>query len=118
MLTGCTSLAAYTVLDPTRTDSCVTIAQVPDCGYDSTVSITGIPNTIMTGSVFKTSVNLTIYTADKLLAATYPIAVTATLSGYPYATISTTPYAVALVVVDPCKTTTISPQTTPIPTVG
>jgi hypothetical protein len=71
-LTGCTSLVDYTVLDPTRTDSCVMINQVPACGYDSTVSITGIPNTVMTGSVTaKTTVNLATYTANNSLAGPY-----------------------------------------------
>ncbi len=63
---------------------------MPACGYDSTVSIAGIPNTIMTGTVTtKNTVNLTTYTADKSHAATYVVAVIATLSGYPYAPLST-----------------------------
>jgi hypothetical protein len=53
----------------------------------------------MTGTVStKTMVNLTTYTADNSLAATYNIAVTATLSGYPYATLSTAPKTVSLVI--------------------
>jgi hypothetical protein len=85
-LTGCASLVDYTILDPARTDSCVAITQVPACGYDSTVSITGIPdpNTIMTGSVAtKTTVILTTYTADTTKAGTYNFLVTSTLAGYP-----------------------------------
>ena len=46
-LTGCTSLAEYTVKGTARTDSCI-LTQVPACGYDSTVSISGIPSTIST----------------------------------------------------------------------
>ncbi len=49
----------------------------------------------MTGSVSSaTIVDLTTYTADKSLADTYTVTVTATLSGYPYSTISTAPHAV------------------------
>jgi hypothetical protein len=95
------------------------ITQVPACGYDSTVSITGIPNTVTAGSVSSTNiVNLATYTTDKSLAATYTVAVIATLSGYPYTTISTPSFAVALVVVDPCTTTSIPAQATPIRTIG
>jgi hypothetical protein len=53
------------------------------------------------------TVNLTTYTADKSLAATYNFLVTATLSGYPYPSISAAPFAVSLVVVDPCTKTAI-----------
>jgi hypothetical protein len=35
-------LLDYTVLATAQTDSCVKITQVPACGYDSTISITGI----------------------------------------------------------------------------
>ena len=92
-------LPDYTVLATTRTDSCVRITQLPACGYDSTVSIAGISNTIMTGTVTtKNTVNLTTYTADSSLAATYVVAVTATLSGYPYAPLSTPTLNLPLVV--------------------
>jgi hypothetical protein len=95
------------------------ITQVPACGYDSTVSITGIPNTITTASVSSTNiVNLATYTTDKSLAATYTVAVIATLSGYPYTAISTASFAVTLVLVDPCTTTSIPAQVPPIPTIG
>jgi hypothetical protein len=95
------------------------ITQVPACGYDSTVSITGIPNTVTTGSVSSTTiVSLATYTSDKSLAATYTVAVIATLSGYSYPTLSTALFDVALVVVDPCKTTSIPAQVPPIPTIG
>ncbi len=118
-LTGCTSLAAYTILDPARTDSCITIIQVPACGYDSTVSLTGIPNTIIAGSVSSTTImKLKTYTSDKSLAATYTFTVVATLSGYPYTALSTAPFAVALVVFDPCTTNSIPAKTPPIPTIG
>ena len=73
----------------------------------------------MTGSVSsKTTVSLTIYTVDKSLAATYPVAVKATLSGYPYPTLSTAAYVVSLMVVDPCKNTIVTGQATPIPTIS
>ncbi len=113
-LTGCDpALADYTVLDPSRTLSCI-LTQVPACGYDSTVSITGIPNTLMTGTVTtKNTVNFTTYTSNRLLAATYNVAVTATLSGYPYAALSTAALNPTLNVVDPCTSTTISPPTIP-----
>jgi hypothetical protein len=62
-LTGCTTLSEYLTLDliytsgvwsklaSRRVDSCISIDQVPSCGYDSTVSITGIPDTVMTATV-------------------------------------------------------------------
>jgi hypothetical protein len=90
--TACTDdrLLDYTVLATTQTDSCVKITQLPACGYDSTVSIAGISNTIMTGTVTKKeTVNLMTYTADNSHAAAYTVAITATLSGYPYAPLST-----------------------------
>jgi hypothetical protein len=94
-LTGCPSLADYTVLASARTDSCVMITQVPACGYDSTVSITGIPNTVMTGSVTaKTTVSLATYTANDSLVGIYNFAVTGTLSGYPYPALSTAAFPV------------------------
>jgi hypothetical protein len=52
---------------------------VPACGYDSTVSIAGIPNTIMTGTVTTLdTVNLAIYTTDKSLAKPYIVILTTT----------------------------------------
>jgi hypothetical protein len=92
---------------------------VPACGYDSTLLIAGIPTSIMTGSVSSTTiVKLATYTADKSLAKTYTGTVTATLSDYPYSTISTAPHAISIVVIDPCTTTTIPAQAPPIPTIG
>ncbi len=73
----------------------------------------------MTGSVSSTTiVDLMTYTADKSLADTYTAFVTATLSGYPYTTISTAPHTVSIVVIDPCTTTTIPAQAPSIPTIG
>jgi hypothetical protein len=85
-LTGCSSLSTYTVLtDPARTDSCISITQVPSCQYDSTVNLTGISSSIMTATVTnKSTVNLKIYTTDKSNIGPYNIGVAATLSGYPY----------------------------------
>ena len=73
----------------------------------------------MTGSVSSTTnVNLATYTAVKSLANTYTVTVTATLSGYPYSTISTAPHDVSILVIDPCTTTTIPAQAPSIPTNG
>ncbi len=71
----------------------------------------------MTGTVTtKNTVNLTTYTADRLHAAAYNVAVTATLSGYPYAALSTATLNLPLNIVDPCTTTTI--PSLPIPTIS
>jgi hypothetical protein len=61
----------------------------------------------------KNTVNLTTYTSNRLIAATYNVAVTATLSGYPYGTLSTAALNPTLNVVDPCTLTTISSPTIP-----
>ena len=55
----------------------------------------------MTGAVIaKTIVNLTTYTEDNSLAATYPVVVTATLSGYPFPALSTSPKAFSFMVLN------------------
>ena len=71
----------------------------------------------MTGTVTTMdTVNLRTYTSDRSLAATYPIAVTATLSGYPHTTPAPATLNFTLKVVDPCETATIPPL--PIPPIS
>ena len=80
-ITGCTSLAEYLTLDlketagvwsvAPRVDSCGLVTQTQSCGYDSSVVISGNPNTIMTATVTTLyTVNLATYTSDKSLAGT------------------------------------------------
>ena len=73
----------------------------------------------MTVSVSSTTTGkLATYTADKSLADTYTGTVTATLSDYPYTTISTAPLPVSIKVIDPCTTTSFPVQAAPIPTIS
>ena len=68
----------------------------------------------MTGTVTtKNTVNLSTYTSDRSLAAPYNVAVTATLFGYPYASLSTAALNPTLNVVDPCISSIIPALTIP-----
>lgn len=54
-ITGCVNLS-QTLLDPSRIDSSCIITQVPACGYESTVSVVVVPNSVLTASVSSTNV--------------------------------------------------------------
>ena len=113
-VTGCVNLS-QTPLDPSRIDSSCIITQVPACGYESTVSVSVVPNSVLTASVSSTNrVNLAIQEiSDNTLAGTYNFVVTATIPSYPYVTKPTATAPVTIVVVDPCTTSTIAAQTIP-----
>ena len=73
---------------------------MPACGYDSLLSITGIPSALISGTVTTLdTVKLTTFTTNNALATTYNFSVKATITDYPFVTAPTSSnFAVSLVV--------------------